>query len=56
MRLGYDITQMNFFLDQIAGKTDAESLRQRAEVRFLRALHYAYFLDLFGKAPFQGAF
>lgn len=25
VRLGYDITQMNFFLDQIAGKTDAES-------------------------------
>ncbi len=56
VRLGYDITQMNFFLDQIAGKTDAESLRQRAEVRFLRALHYAYFLDLFGKAPFKEHF
>lgn len=56
VRLGYDITQMNFFLDQIADKTDEESLRQRAEVRFLRALHYSYFLDLFGKAPFKEHF
>ena len=47
---------MNFFLDQIADKTDEESLRQRAEVRFLRALHYWYFLDLFGKAPFKEHF
>lgn len=56
VRLGYDITQMNFFLDQIADNTDEESVRQRAEVRFLRALHYAYFLDLFGKAPFKEHF
>lgn len=56
VRLGYDITQMNFFLDQIAEKTDEESTRQRAEVRFLRALHYSYFLDLFGKAPFKEHF
>ena len=50
VRLGYDITQYNFFLDQTEGMTDAETLRQRAEIRFLRALHYWYFLDLFGKA------
>lgn len=56
VRLGYNITQMNFFLDQTEGKTDAETLRQRAEVRFLRALHYWYFLDLFGKAPFKEHF
>lgn len=55
-RLGYNITQLNFFLDNTEGKTDAESLRQRAEVRFLRALHYSYFLDLFGKAPFKEHF
>lgn len=55
-RLGYNITQYNFFLDQTEGKTDEESLRQRAEVRFLRALHYAYFLDFFGKAPFKEHF
>lgn len=56
VRLGYDITQYNFFLDQTEGLTDAESLRQRAEVRFLRALHYWYFIDLFGKAPFKEHF
>lgn len=56
VRLGYDITQMNFFLDQIADQTDEESNKQRAEVRFLRALHYWYFLDLFGKAPFKEHF
>ena len=56
VRLGYDITQFNFFLDQTEGLTDAESLRQRAEVRFLRALHYWYFIDLFGKAPFKEHF
>lgn len=56
VRLGYDITQYNFFLDQTEGKTDEETLRQRAEIRFLRALHYWYFLDLFGKAPFKEHF
>lgn len=56
VRLGYDITQYNFFLDQTESMTDAETLRQRAEIRFLRALHYWYFLDLFGKAPFKEHF
>lgn len=56
VRLGYNITQLNFFMDQTEGKTDAETARQRAEVRFLRALHYYYFLDLFGKAPFKEHF
>lgn len=56
VRLGYDITQYNFFLDMTEGMTDAETIRQRAEVRFLRALHYYYFLDLFGKAPFKEHF
>lgn len=56
VRLGYDITQYNFFLDQTEGMTDSETLRQRAEIRFLRALHYWYFLDLFGKAPFKDHF
>lgn len=56
VRLGYNITQMNFYLDQTANDTDEESLRRRAEVRFLRALHYWYFLDLFGKAPFKEHF
>src|SRR5574344_1286825 len=44
-RLGYDITQYNYFLSVTEGN---ESLtKERAEVRFLRALHYWYFLDLF---------
>lgn len=55
-RLGINITQLNFFLDQTEGKDDSETLKQRAEVRFLRALHYYYFLDLFGKAPFKEHF
>lgn len=56
VRLGYNITQLNFFLDQTEGKTDEETVKQRAEVRFLRALHYSYFLDFFGKAPFKEHF
>ena len=39
VRLGYNITQLNFFLDQTEGKDDEETMRQRSEVRFLRALH-----------------
>ncbi|MCQ5209142.1 starch-binding outer membrane lipoprotein SusD, partial [Bacteroides thetaiotaomicron] len=56
VRLGYDITLYNIFLAQTEGMTYAETLRQRAEIRFLRALHYWYFLDLFGKAPFKEHF
>lgn len=52
-RLEFNITLCNFFLDNTEGKTDAETLKQRAEVRFLRALHYYYFIDLYGKAPFK---
>ena len=55
-RLGVNITQYNFFLDQTEGLDDEETLVERAEVRFLRALHYYYFLDLFGKAPFKEHF
>lgn len=55
-RLGINITQLNFFLDQTEGQEDAESVKQRAEVRFLRALHYSYYLDLFRKAPFKEHF
>lgn len=55
-RLGVDVTMMNFFLDETEGKDDEETLTERAEVRFLRALHYYYFLDLFGKAPFKEHF
>lgn len=55
-RLGVNITQLNFFLDQTEGLEDSETVLERAEVRFLRALHYYYYLDLFGKAPFKEHF
>lgn len=55
-RIGYNVTQCNFFLDQYAGQGDAVSVRQRAEVRFWRALYYQYFLDMFGRAPFAEHF
>ena len=51
-RLYFDITLCNFFLEQIDGKTDAESATQRAEARFIRALNYYYLIDLYGKVPF----
>lgn len=55
-RLAYNITLCNFFLDQIAGKDDEVSVRQRAEARFLRSLFYYYLMDSFGKAPFTEHF
>ena len=51
-RLYFDITLCNFFLEQTEGKTDAESVTQRAEARFIRALNYYYLIDLYGKVPF----
>lgn len=51
-RLTYNITLCNYFLDETVDKTDTESVRQRAEARFIRALHYYYLMDFFGKAPF----
>lgn len=53
-RLMYDVTLFNQYLTQVP---DDEANRQnRAEVRFLRALHYWYMLDLFGKTPFKTDF
>ncbi len=53
-RLTYDITLFNSYLDSVE---DSEANRHyRAEVRFLRALHYWYMLDLFGKSPFKDHF
>lgn len=56
LRLGYDVTQYNLLLGNLTGKDDAESVRRRAEVRFLRALHYWYNLDLWGVAPVKEVF
>lgn len=53
-RLTYDITLYNNYLQTTAD--DADHAYYRAEVRFLRALHYWYLLDLFGKAPFKTDF
>ena len=52
-RLYFDITLCNFFLKETEGKTDDKTLRQRAEVRFMRALNYYYLLDMYGEGvPF----
>lgn len=55
-RLSYDITLYNSYLSQQGGRSDGEYPHYLAEVRFLRALHYWYFLDLFHKAPFKTDF
>lgn len=46
------IVMANSFLEQTASKTDAETIKERAEVRFIRALHYYNMMDLFGNPPF----
>ena len=53
-RLTYDITLFNNYLTTVAD--NEENSRNRAEVRFLRALHYWYMLDLFGKSSFKTEF
>lgn len=50
-RLGMDVKYFNHFLTY-ADSTTTEGQVQRAEVRFLRALNYAYMLDLFRYIPF----
>ena len=52
-RLSFDITQYNFFISEQAGILSEDKI---AEVRFLRALNYYYFLDLYRKAPFKDTF
>lgn len=53
-RLGFDLTLYNFYLQETANRAEDENYKlYRAEVRFLRALHYWYFLDLWNKAPFK---
>lgn len=50
-RLYFDITLCNSFLENTEGKTDAKTLQQRAEVRFIRALNEYYLLDMYGTVP-----
>lgn len=53
-RLSYDINLFNYYLSEV--EDTPENQTARAEIRFLRALHYWYMLDLFGKAPFKTEF
>ncbi len=50
-RLYFTVTLCNFYLEQVTGD-DAETLKRRAEVRFIRALQYYYIMDLYGNAAF----
>ena len=53
-RLAFDVTLCNFYLTNTEEKAeDPQYKLYRAEVRFLRALHLWYFLDLWRKAPFK---
>ena len=52
-RLIFNITQYNFFISEQSGSLSEDQI---AEVRFLRALNYYYFLDLYRKAPFKDTF
>lgn len=52
-RLIFDITLYNQFISEQTGKMSEDKI---AEVRFLRALNYYYFLDLYRKAPFKENF
>jgi hypothetical protein len=51
-RLYFVITISNHFLEQTADITDEKTVKQKAEVRFLRALAYYFLLDNFGNVPF----
>ena len=52
-RLIFNVTLYNQFISEQTGSLSED---QVAEVRFLRALNYYYFLDLFRKAPFKDTF
>lgn len=51
-RLYFGITLCNHFLEKTSGASDAATVKQRAETRFMRALNYQYLLDFFGNVPF----
>jgi hypothetical protein len=51
-RLGLSITYANDFISLAEGNTDEDVVRYVAEARFLRALAYYWFMDLFGNPPF----
>jgi starch-binding outer membrane protein, SusD/RagB family len=51
-RLGLSITYANDFIKMTEGSSDATIVRYNAEARFLRALAYYWFMDMFGNPPF----
>ncbi len=51
-RLGLSITYANDFIRFTQGNTDTDVIRYTAEARFLRALAYFWYIDLFGNPPF----
>lgn len=51
-RLTFNVTVCNHFLENTEGKTDDKTIRQRAEIRFMRVLNYYYLMDFFGNPPF----
>jgi len=51
-RLGLSITYANDFISLTKDNTDASIAQYNAEARFLRALAYYWFIDLFGNPPF----
>lgn len=51
-RLGLSITYANDFIRLTDGSSDSNVIRYNAEARFLRALAYYYYMDLFGNPPF----
>ena len=52
-RMQYNVTLCNYYLQETADTDDAQVLQYRAEVRFMRALYWYYFIDLYGKAPYK---
>ena len=52
-RLYFDIALCNYFLFETQKLSDEKTVRQRAEVRFIRALNFYLLLDMFGEGvPF----
>ncbi|MFB6318072.1 RagB/SusD family nutrient uptake outer membrane protein [Saccharicrinis sp. FJH54] len=51
-RLGLSITYANDFIKNAQDNSSADVQRYVAEARFLRALAYFYYMDLFGNPPF----
>ncbi|MBK7175179.1 MAG: RagB/SusD family nutrient uptake outer membrane protein [Bacteroidales bacterium] len=51
-RLGLSITYANDYIKFTEGNSDPKIIRYNAEAKYLRALAYYWYLDLFGNPPF----